>query len=96
MRKSAVVKLTLVPMLAASVLAYADPPPDDPPLAPPAMSAEVLMPPGMTPTIDELTCDEDPNWQLRSDCVDGDGDVTVVGTGVVRGGYGGYFWTGGG
>ncbi len=98
MRKSAAVKLTLVPLLAASALAYAQPAPDEPPIAPPGMSTEVLMPPGMTPSIDDLSCEEDPNWQLRNDCeqVEIDGERMVVGTDVVRGGYGGYFWTGGG
>lgn len=135
MRKSAAVKLTLVPMLAASALAYAQAPGDTDSLTadPPPMSSELLQgppgstapavppadahhlplawldgapgyiepvmsPPGMTPTIDELTCDEDPNADLRDDCVDDDGagGGGYVGVGVVRGGYGHYFWTGGG
>jgi hypothetical protein len=112
MRKSAAVKLTLVPMLAASALAYADPPGQTVPSAPPADAHQlplewlqgapgniepVMSPPGMTPTIDELDCDEDPNSDLRTDCTDGE----LLGTAggpyvVVRGGYGHYFWTGGG
>jgi hypothetical protein len=89
MRKSAAVKLTLVPLLAASAMAYAQAP---------GVTEPVLSPPGMTATIDELACDEDPNWQLREDCSEAeiDGQSVIVETDVVRGGYGGYFWTGGG
>jgi hypothetical protein len=133
MRKSAAVKLTLVPMLAASALAYAqapgdsltaDPPPvssqllegppgSTAPAVPPADAHQlptawlqgapgyiepVMSPPGMTPTIDELTCDEDPNWELRDDCGDdqGAGGGYYGGGGIWRGGYGHYFWSGGG
>jgi hypothetical protein len=137
MRKSAAGKLTLVPMLAASALAYAQAPGQTDPLTadPPPMSAPgqletapdvpsadahhlpldwidgapgyiepVMSPPGMTPTIDELTCDEDPNYELRNDCGgDDDGDVGGGGYsggywvgGVYRAGYGHYFGTGGG
>lgn len=113
MRKSAAVKLTLVPMLAASALAYADPPGQTAPVAPldPSVPADTwvqtapvpnepaieLMPPALTPTIEELDCDSDPNWYLRDDCEDVEGGRTGgIGVGVVRGGYGHYFWTGGG
>jgi hypothetical protein len=51
-----------------------------------------LSPPGLTPSIWELTCDNDPNWELRTDCVDRqapDGHTTVI-----RGGFGGYFHLG--
>ncbi len=109
MRRSSAVKLTLLPMLATAAvasIASADPPPtaapSDPPTAAPSeppdarvyvQAQPVLEPPGMTPTILELTCDEDPNWQLRPDCVDEDG--FYYDGGVIRGGFGGYFYGGG-
>ncbi len=66
------------------------------PLPAPADPSEQLglAPPGMTPTLQELDCDSDPNWRLRDDCFDDD-DVYVSG-GVIRGGFGSYFWSGGG
>lgn len=88
MRRSSVVKLTLLPLLAASAIAMADiaddpppqqaptptpAPPPDPDLGPPGLTDPVLTPPGMTPTIRELDCDQDPNWRQRPDCVDDDG-----------------------
>ncbi len=87
--------------------APSDPPtaePSDPPTAEPsdpptAVEIEsepvypVLAPPGMTPTILELRCEDDPNWQLRPDCVDEDG--FYYDGGVIRGGFGGYFYGGG-
>jgi hypothetical protein len=112
MRRSAAVRLTLLPMLATAAvagIASADPPPDDsnapgtvaptvpatslddlPPtfdttLAPPGMTEPLLMPPGMTPPLD---CEDDPDWDTRPEC-------TVSG-GVIRGGFGHYFWIGGG
>lgn len=89
MRKSAAVKLTLVPLLAASALAYAQAP---------GVVEPQLSPPGMTPTIDDYACQDDPNAELRDDCTQSviDGEMVWVETDVVRGGYGGYFWTGGG
>jgi hypothetical protein len=109
MRKSAAVKLTLVPLLAASAMAYAQAPGmTDPSGAPigatmpsqwvdtlPAAMEPVLSPPGMTPTIDELDCDTDPNADVRDDCAaaEGEGEGGVPGI-VVRGGYGSYFWGG--
>ncbi|MBV8758604.1 MAG: hypothetical protein JO257_15060 [Deltaproteobacteria bacterium] len=111
MRKSAVVKLTLVPLLAASALAHAQAPGQTDPLtdSPPPMTSAwldgapgamdpVLSPPGMTPSIEDVDCMDDPNAQFRNDCVDTDidGEHIWVEQGVVRGGYGGYFWTGGG
>ncbi|HEY1557269.1 MAG TPA: hypothetical protein VGF94_20675 [Kofleriaceae bacterium] len=98
MRRSTVVQLTLLPMLATAAVAAAQPGPDDPPpdaaatASAPDDSADapgdlVIEPPGMTPTIIELDCDDDPNWRMRSDCFDSDDDV------VVRGGFGGYFWS---
>ena len=114
MRKSAAVKLTLVPLLAASALAYAQAPgqidPDptgtdqqgyisfDKFEGAPDGAAPVLSPPGLTPAIDEMSCADDPNADLRDDCTETviDGETVWVDSGVVRGGYGGYFWTGGG
>ena len=114
MRRSSAVKLTLLPMLATAAvasIAAADPPtaaasepptaaPSEPPTAGPAIveSQPVLEPPGMTPTILELTCDEDPNWQLRPDCADDYYESYYYDGGgpVIRGGFGGYFYGGGG
>ena len=91
MRRSSVVTLTLLPMLAAAAIASADVPVTiDPSETPP-----VLEPPGMTPTIMELDCDDDPNWRLRPDCSDDD-DVYWYDGGVIRGGFGTYFYGGGG
>jgi hypothetical protein len=88
-RRSTAVKLTLLPMLATAAVAAADPPRGpEPPLSPPGIMQPVLAPPGMTPTAGELDCEDDPNWELRVDCMH---DVAVV-----RGGFGAYFWTGGG
>jgi len=114
MRRSSVVQLTLLPMLATAAvagIATADPPPtaapSDPPTAeasvppdyvgetPPSEAPPVLSPPGMTPTIIELDCDNDPNWRLRPDCND-DEDVYWYDGGVIRGGFGTYFYGGGG
>jgi hypothetical protein len=58
--------------------------------APPGMTEPVLAPPGMTPPLD---CQDDPDWEDRPECTVG-GGVTVRG-GVVRGGFGHYFWVGG-
>ena len=54
-------------------------------LAPPGMTEPMLAPPGLTPPLD---CEDDPDWDERPEC-------TVSG-GVVRGGFGHYFWIGGG
>jgi hypothetical protein len=54
-------------------------------LAPPGMTEPMIMPPGMTPPLD---CADDPDWDERPEC-------TVSG-GVIRGGFGHYFWVGGG
>jgi hypothetical protein len=87
MRRSSVVQLTLLPILATAAVAVAQPSITDNP--PPMQETEVILsPPGMTPTIQQLPCDRDPNWELRPDCNDGGG--------VVRGGFGSYFWSGGG
>jgi hypothetical protein len=108
MRRSSVVQLTLLPMLAtaaAASLAAADPPGATAPASAPEMPAEYgppseapieLMPPGMTPGIDDLACEDDPNWRLRPDCPEED-DVYYYGAdGAIRGGFGTYFYGGGG
>jgi hypothetical protein len=91
MRRSSVVRLTLLPILATAAVAAAQPGPQDPePVADP-VAEPMLAPPSMTPTIQQLDCDQDPNWELRDDCVQTDHGVVIV-----RGGFGGYFWSGGG
>ena len=104
MRRSALVTLTLVPALAASAVARADAPtipeaalPADAPVvdqtfAPPGMSEQVLMPPGMTPPID---CDGDMEADSRPECQAQTGFYRWNGV-IVRGGFGQYFWTNGG
>lgn len=99
MRRSAMVTLTLLPILASAAVAAADPPepagetapPDQtaPPgqIAPPGMTPPTgieLSPPGMTPDIEQLECDEDSNRDLRMDC-------ERLGSPVIRGGFGHYF-----
>jgi hypothetical protein len=99
MRRSSVVRLTLLPMLASATV-VADPPSATPPIGvevgPPApppdgyvLPGEPLAAPGMTPEIEQLDCENDPNWRLRSDCND---EVYWYDGGVVRGGFGGYFY----
>ena len=109
MRRSSVVQLTLLPMLATAAVAVADVPtaaPSVPPTAAPSTvptSAPstvptawpiepVLAPPGMTPTLQDLTCEEDPNWRLRPDCPDEDDVYWYDNGGVIRGGFGTYFY----
>jgi len=100
-RRSLVVKLTLLPMLATAAVAAADdaPPPPTAPettldplapafdttLSPPGMTEPMLSPPGMTPPLD---CQDDPDWDVRPEC--------NVRGGVIYGGFGNYFWIGGG
>jgi len=99
-RRSVAVKLTLLPMLASAAVASAQParapvatpqaagvgaPSFDTTLAPPGMTEPVLAPPGLTPPID---CANDPDWNPRVEC--------TVTAGVIRGGFGHYFWVGGG
>jgi hypothetical protein len=100
-RRSTVVTLTLLPMIAAAAVASAD---DDPPqdpdvtvLAPPGMTEPSFRPPGMVPIHEpgamQLDCSVDPDWRLRDDCI----QPTSVGFySVYRGGFGSYFWAGGG
>jgi hypothetical protein len=95
--------LTLLPVLASATvatIAAADPPSATPPMveggppgqAPPygyALPDGPLEAPGMTPPIQQLDCENDPNWRLRPDCTD---EVYWYDGGVVRGGFGGYFY----
>jgi hypothetical protein len=112
MRRSLVVRLTLLPMLAAAAVVYADPPaqaplvdplfdsqpPMDTSLSPPggpvtvtgAVDEQVFTPPGMTPPLD---CADDPDADDRDECYET--GVTISG-GIVRGGFGHYFWISGG
>ena len=91
MRRSLAVRLTLLPMLATAAVAYADPPsgPMDQPMEQPVTEL-VLTPPGMTPPVD---CADDPNADDRDECYET--GVTIHG-GIVRGGFGHYFWVSGG
>ena len=102
MRRSSVVRLTLLPVLASAsvaTIAAADPPSATPPMVeggppgavPPyyALPDGPLEAPGMTPPIQALDCENDPNWRLRPDCTD---EVYWYDGGVVRGGFGGYFY----
>ena len=104
MRRSRVVHLTLLPMLASAAVASAQAAPEpagELVLTAPGMTAPAdapatgfaLSPPGLTPTIDELDCDDDPSWRLRPDC---EGDADGAAGGVIRGGFGNYFGSGGG
>jgi hypothetical protein len=55
---------------------------------------QIFMPPGLTPTVDEVDCDDPalPYWEYQVVCEDVEVDEDVV----VRGGFGTYFWSGGG
>ena len=97
MRRSLVVRLTLLPMLASAAVVYADPPTQADPvfdaqLSPPSgpVDEQVLTPPGLTPPLD---CADDPDADDRDECYET--GVTITG-GVVRGGFGHYFWISGG
>lgn len=108
MRRSTVVTLTLLPVLASAAVARADTPPPAPPFvpssllppdpapmfdqsfAPPGMAEQVLMPPGMTPPVD---CDDDDD---RPECQPMYGYYYAEDGGVIRGGFGRYFWVSGG
>jgi hypothetical protein len=83
-------------MLATAAVASADSAPVEAPqpsldtaLAPPGMTEPVLMPPGMTPPV---SCQD----EARADRDDCDVVGVTVHGGIVRGGFGHYFWTGGG
>jgi hypothetical protein len=107
-RRSSAVQLTLLPVLATAAVASMGgvASADDgqvevgpPGMAAPGMTAPApieLAPPGMTPTIFELDCADDPNWQLRNDCPsDGDDGAYIYDGGAIRGGFGTYFYGGG-
>jgi hypothetical protein len=96
MRRSSIVRLTLLPMLATASVASADPPGETPTNPLPynvsggyALPDGPLMAPGMTQPLGQLDCTNDPNWRLRPDCND---EVFWYDGGVVRGGFGGYFY----
>jgi len=82
-------------MLATAAMAHADP---QQTLSPPGMTEGqpmditegVLTPPGLTPPVD---CADDPNADDRDECQEV--GVTING-GVIRGGFGHYFWVSGG
>jgi hypothetical protein len=78
-------------MLASAAVASADPaaPSFDTTLAPPGMTEQVLTPPGLTPPV---SCQD----ETRADHEDCDIVGVTVHGGIVRGGFGHYFWTGGG
>jgi len=99
-RRSLVVRLTLLPMLATAAVAAADDAPPatvpasaidqlspafDTTLSPPGMTEPVLSPPGLTPP---LACANEPDWDAHPEC--------NVRGGVIYGGFGHYFWIGGG
>ena len=88
MRRSVKVTLTVLPILAATAVATAQP---SERLSPPGLTAPIaveLSPPGRTATIYEIPCSEDPARELRTDC---SSHATVI-----RGGFGHYFHAGGG
>jgi hypothetical protein len=103
MRRSSMVTLTVLPMLATAAVAAAQPlAPGPPGMTQP--SEPELSPPGLTPHIWELDCEEDPNWELRRDCptkplLEGEVEegeqaevqVSYEGHGIWRGGFGHYF-----
>jgi hypothetical protein len=105
-RRSLVVKLTLLPMLATAAVAAADDGPpgaDAPPQSAPSSAIDslppdfdtTLSPPGMTePMLSP------PGLTPPLDCADDEDwesrpECTVRG-GVIYGGFGNYFWIGGG
>src|ERR1041384_770181 len=79
MRRSLSVKMTLLPVLATAAVASAAAPGDTPPVGeqgdipPPDPERDFspqemqLAPPGMTPTIDQIDCDDPelPYWEYR-------------------------------
>lgn len=111
MRRSTVVTLTILPVLAAAAVARADNPPPAPPtvpaslLPPDAWSGQEsgLQPPGMTEQVlmppgmtPPIDCeDDDENWDTRPECQPATGYYVFDGR-VIRGGFGHYFWVAGG
>ena len=89
MRRSTVIRLTLLPLLATATLANAQGAPGDTYAGPPGgLEERELSPPGLTPPTEP--CVEGDN---RDDCRRGGHSTGFV---TVRGGFGGYFWSGGG
>ena len=99
MRRSTMVKLTLLPLLATAAIAslavaektaVADP--DN--TAPPGMTDPALSPPGMTQPIMERECTDPDPARRPAGCTTGGGHFS--GSGTFRGGFGHYFGTGSG
>lgn len=88
MRRSSMVSLTVLPLLATAAVAAAEPPGMTPPIDEDDEGEPDLSPPGMTPNIYELTCEQDPNWRLRTDCAQ---QISYQGGTIIRGGFGNYF-----
>ena len=89
MRRSTVIRLTLLPLLATATLANAQSAPPEPDLSPPGMmEPHEISPPGLTPPIEPCN-DNDPRQECQRHYGGG-------GFHTVRGGFGGYFWSGGG
>lgn len=92
MRRSAVVQLTLLPLVASAAIASAEP-------GPPGETEPVLSPPGLTPTEDDCVADPTlPFCDLEYFACDADDPdcepavAIVPDGGIIRGGFGGYFW----
>jgi hypothetical protein len=83
------VSLTMLPLLATAAVAAAEPPGMTAPIDQADEGEPELSPPGMTPYIHELECEEDPNWRLRNDCAPK--QISYQGGHVIRGGFGNYF-----
>jgi hypothetical protein len=101
MRRSSRVQLTLLPLLASAAMAHADtitdnpPPVDEPIVQAPGMTEPVLAPPGMVEPV-RPTCREDPSLDPNlPDCPPRATGHHIF-SGVIRGGFGGYFGAGGG
>jgi hypothetical protein len=107
-RRSSMVSLTLLPMLASAVVA-ADPPPveqttidaqapDALSLSPPGMTDPILAPPGMTPPFDLCECRQNPGDDRCDPAMvreAAEACDAIDDPWVIRGGFGNYFWTGG-
>jgi len=98
-RRSMIVKLTLLPLLASATIASlaiaeqrasADPAPGEG--TPPGMTDPALSPPGMTQPIMERECNDPDPSRRPAGCTSGGGHFT----GTFRGGFGHYFGAGGG
>ncbi len=92
MRRSSVIRLSLLPLLASATIVNAQGAPGsepDPAQGPPGMmEPRELSPPGLTAPAQPC-----PEGESRPDCT----QTRYIGSyWTVRGGFGGYFWTGGG